>query len=582
MVDTSPKVLSQPAAGRTARPSRALEYSALCLLALMAAVGLHRVFLINVNWDEFFYLSFVYDHQRGALSSPLQTIQVHLFGWLPWIGGGEVAQVIAARIAIYGLQLGSGALIYATARRVCSPVAALFPVLFFFSFSYVVDHGASFRADPLCAFLFLLALFLVSGQRRPAPALVGAAAAVALAGLISIKTAFYLPTLGLALIAPALHPGARGRAIGEAALFAAACAGIFAALYALHAQTLADPAAVQSPDYVAGAAAKTLDLSRLLPRSYGLVRALRENAIVWLFAAGGLWLALRGLARGPGRGRALVLASLALPLLALPVYRNAFPYFYVFLMAPVVILTGPCADWLVRGVQVGRSRVALAALAGALALSGLGFATHYVKRLPGQIAAQAELVALVHRLFPEPVPYLDRSEMIASFPGAGFLMSTWGMEAYRDAGRRVMRDIVAGRQPKFVIANTPALALDRPQSAAQGASRYHLFPEDFEVLRANYVPHWGALFVAGKAFDPAPGGAPQIFEILIPGTYTLEAAETVRIDRMAVRPGDTVTLAAGRHVLAPGPMGGRVVLRWGDRLERPAHAPSTQPIFYAF
>jgi len=112
---------------------------------------------------------------------------------------------------------------------------------------------------------------------------------------------------------------------------------------------------------------------------------------------------------------------------------------------------------------------------------------------------------------------------------------------------------------------------------------YNLFRPDFELLRENYVPHWGAVYVAGKRLELAAGAGPQTFEILIAGTYTLETERQVAIDGEPMEPGAYVTLTRGPHTITPTDgTARRVTLRWGRDLFVPAQPPSPQPIYTGF
>ncbi len=170
--------------------------------------------------------------------------------------------------------------------------------------------------------------------------------------------------------------------------------------------------------------------------------------------------------------------------------------------------------------------------------------------------------------------------MVASYPKAGFFMTTWGMESYRAAGRRIMRDLLIDAEPQFLIVNTAALDLSRPLSDERRQSTYRLFPDDFRILRDNFVHHWGRIYVPGKSFDLGPTSPAREFEILIGGEYTLEAQGPVIIDSVEVRPGEQLRLDRGRHRISSSGVGQRAVLRWGRNLDRPERAPSPQPIYY--
>ena len=80
---------------------------------------------LNINWDEFHYLSFVYDFLRQDPLAWRQTFHVHLFSWLAAVRPDEVAQIVAARLTLLGLGLATCALLYFVGRRFLSPVGAI-------------------------------------------------------------------------------------------------------------------------------------------------------------------------------------------------------------------------------------------------------------------------------------------------------------------------------------------------------------------------------------------------------------------------------------------------------------------------
>ena len=174
-----------------------MEQGLLLLIGLALALKLQLIFRLNVNWDEFFRLSHVHTYLRDELSIPLQTFFVHFFSWLPVVSTNEVDQVIAARLVMFGLTLGSGALTYLIGRLFLSKAASLFSVLGLLAFSYSVEHGTAFRADPMCAFLFLLSLYLLLARPWPRIGAGLAGGVMALALMISIKASLYLPIFGV-------------------------------------------------------------------------------------------------------------------------------------------------------------------------------------------------------------------------------------------------------------------------------------------------------------------------------------------------------------------------------------------------
>jgi len=545
----------------------------------MFALALHRSFIANVNWDEFYYLSFVHRYRNGLLSIPLQSLHVHAFGWLPLVSDDELQQVFAARVALWLLSLASCGLIYAIARRFCSRVAALMSVLFYFGFSYVADHGLSFRSDPICAFLFLASLFFLLDWDRSRYRIPLSAVLMAVAVLVSIKSIFYLSTIGAIFAGLFLVESDRGAIVRKVLIFAAAFAGSLAVLYQMHSHLLAGGAATDPGAYVRSAGAKTLLSTPFLPRINIIRNALFQNGPIWVLVALGLAKAGYEIVTGRGRRNAVVLLSVAVPLLSLLIYRNAYPYFYVFLMPAAVILGGYFADLLIARCQTAGSKVALLVLFGTVLMVSGSVLADYLRKLPDETVAQAEIVATVHRMFPEPVAYIDRNSMIASYPKVGFYMSTWGMENYLARKQPIMEDLIRRKQPIFLLANSCVLELSRRPTEDRESCPLRLLDADFKTLRANFVHHWGAIYVAGKTFELEAPAKPQFFEVLIPGVYTLEAAAAVSIDGKTYRPGDPVRLDQTTHEIAATGGAMRALLRWGEGLYKPDHEPSLQPIY---
>jgi hypothetical protein len=190
---------------------------------------------------------------------------------------------------------------------------------------------------------------------------------------------------------------------------------------------------------------------------------------------------------------------------------------------------------------------------------------------------QRSVLGAVHEIFPEAVPYIDRCSMVASFPKAGFFMSTWGIETYRKKGAPDFSQLIEEQRPVFVLANSATL-----RAALNGAPRKPkraLLPRDEAVLRANYIPHWGPIWVAGKRFTELPNSG---FEMLIPAAYTVEATGSVVIDGKPIGPGGVMFLQAGHHEMDAPAGSFPVTLRWGEHLRMPSAAAPKETVFHGF
>jgi hypothetical protein len=354
----------------------------------------------------------------------------------------------------------------------------------------------------------------------------------------------------------------------------------FGLCYFAHAASLDAATSTQAANLVASSSAKMIQLDNLFPRSRYLTTSLSRDRVVWVLLLGGLVVSVASAASGGRRLRGIGLVGLGFPLATFVFYRNAFPYYYVFILAaPAVLAAGVFDRFVWHRLPSTKFHRLIAATIVVLAAAPVG---RYVSDHQDHTATQRQLIDVVHRMFPRPVPYIDRASMVASFPKIGFFMSSWGMETYRGAGRPLMRGLLTEHHPVFLLANVNSLRLDRPWAKTGKRKQYPLLPADYWVLRDNFVHHWGALWVAGKNLNAAVSGQAYRFEILIPGTYTVEAAVPVMIDGVERRPGAKVQLNARRHTLVSQTAPARIVLRWGRDLYRPAEAPIADRLFRGF
>jgi len=523
------------------------------------------VFRINVHWDEFYFLSLVHDYVRGDLAGSLQTFHVHLFSWLTLLDG-EVAQVIAARLVIAALATGSALAIYGIARCFAPRGAALFAVLGYLALSVVVQHGTSLRTDPLATFLTLVALYFL--LRRPGEFAAAAFSGVSLAvaALITVKVAFFLPVVAALIwcLVPGFKAQVRTAAAGGGA-FALAGGG----LYLLHRATLApmDRAAI---DHLQGVASKVLFEDGVFLRWADFLTVVAFNPLFWILSAEAVIFVWRSAWIGRRRADWVPLV-LVLPLLTPLIYRNAFHYYFPLILAPAAILLAIFYDQHQRARAAGTSR--RSAPIGLLILAQCGFlAVHVARSLPEEITPQRTVLAAVHATFPEPVPYIGGYGVVASFPRQGFFMSSWGVEDYHRARAPVFADIVARTQPPLLLADSPSLYGAVIPGVTVLPERA-LFPEDNRFLKDNYVRHWGMLHVAGKQLTIPAGGQPATFDIAIAGDYRVESTIPVSLDGQALQPGSVVTLAIGAHAIEVPGGPAEVILRWARALPPPDEAP---------
>jgi hypothetical protein len=312
-----------------------------------------------------------------------------------------------------------------------------------------------------------------------------------------------------------------------------------------------------------------INFGEIFSNGYYLGHSVTGNFILWSGIAVGVIVCLSQIVRPATRGfRPWVLLAFLFPLAAVLFYRNSFPYFYVFALAPAAVLLAVAVD----ALRWPASR--MLRLGAALAIVA---AVHFVSAFSSGQAVQRATLQAVHRIFPGPVSYIDRCSMVGSFRKVGFFMSTWGIETYRASGQPSLADLLHAEQPVFVLANSPVL----DDAFGEKAEPEALLPRDIAALRENYVHHWGAIWVAGKVFAEA-GPVPRDFEVVIAGAYTIEAPGDVVIDGRAAGPGAVIHLEQGWHSLRVANGSARVLLRWGDHLPLPIGAAPTEAVFDGF
>jgi hypothetical protein len=187
-------------------------------------------------------------------------------------------------------------------------------------------------------------------------------------------------------------------------------------------------------------------------------------------------------------------------------YNNAFTYFYVFIMPAALILAGVRFDQ-IRGRMLRSSTVGgilfLALMVVTVSITFVinhRFAVNLDERTGHEtITDQREILSTVHRIFPEPVQYIDSRSVVASFPKVGFFMSEWGFTTYHKTEVPIFEELIRAQEPKFLLADRSWLVPD-PEGPGDGGAvgEPWLFAEDAQALQANYVHHWGPIYIAGK------------------------------------------------------------------------------------
>ncbi len=310
-----------------------------CLVILLLKVLL--VWRLNVNWDEFFFLSHVHDLARGDLALVFQSLGHHLFRWLVTLGGDEMREIVAGRLMMTFL-LGITILLtwklaspvdFALCRSACCTDVC----------SHVVDTQAwrlvssrlpSDSAGAACA-------ARVHTPSKGARKDITAGALLGLAMAVTIKAALAAPIF-MALVffrepGSALPGYSQLRtAIARLGRFGLAAGVITAVITGAHWGLSLTSAPRETAGGFALRSARTtlIDVS-FIPQAGFLWESLVSDALAWILIGVGIALAVV-------HKRRLVLAfGLALvPIL----YPQCFPYYYPVMFAPACVLAAIAFD----------------------------------------------------------------------------------------------------------------------------------------------------------------------------------------------------------------------------------------------
>ena len=536
------------------------------LIVMLAALFLMRadmVFRFEANWDEFLNLSMIHEYARGDLKEVLQTGFVHLFFWLPRVSQNELDQIIAARILVFAFGMLTSLAIYKVSRQFTGVNAALFAVLAYWAFTFNLRHAVSLRTDPLATSVLMLALWMVVAGKGTWGRTVVAGICIGIGGVLTIKAIFYVPVLVTVALIRNINKHSVRHSLILLAVGGLVALIVFVSLIWLHALSFEE---MSSPvSFVARTSSSiigTFDFTVL--RRY-LLPALLQNAAFFLVLLYGAITALGMVTGKTSRGAGGCLIGLLLLLLTPLIYRDIYPYFYPFLLAPVVVVAAVGFERLLKASKLSATVTILAIFAPAVLF--------YAQSVQQGVAEQQRTLALIHKLFPKPVAYIDARSMVSAYPKVGVFMSVWGMTDYRAAGRPVMQDILLRDQPKFVLANGWQLDLDALSPQASQKQPYGLLATDLGILQNSYVHYWGPLYVPGfKA-------SPEDTEIMvyISGSYKVMPGADISIDGRIFSPGDTMELNAGLHRLEQSRV---ALLRW-DLPTAPTDKPET-PLFRGF
>lgn len=554
------------------RPNARHDYAVVAAsLALALLLQFHLVLTRAINWDEFWYYSQIHEFVGGRLASPLQTLHVPAFAWLVALPGNGVDHILTARLAMFAGELVTLGAIAVVAAHFSDRRTGLLCALAYLGTIYTFQHGFAFRVDPIAACLSTSALLVLLKSRLELAGIAALALLLGLAGMVTIKIVLLAPAFaGVAWLrlAEAENP----RVVLTKLV---ACAGgalaAFCLIFWLHAQGLDAPSqpAAQSPltsgqSVVERAGGYVFSLGLPAYPQYLMAFAAKSPLQAIAIAAAPFAILKSGLSRA----RKVALWGMLAAGLSFIFYRNTLPYFYAFILPPMICATAPL-------VRLAAARYSVTFVAVALAA---GPAVHWTSEPDSPIEKQRELVGAADIIFPEPVAYFDFAGMLGEFEKANRFMTTWGITTYRESGVPVMRQRMENTVVPLVLASEQEAYLTFHELLnSKGPSPYFL-EADAAALRGNYLHFWGPYWLAGKLV-PA-GGAVHRDHFLVPGPYTVHDA-AVAVNGELHSPGEVLYLDRGVHELkAEGDKPARLV--WGDRLEPPPSAPPARPYWTDF
>lgn len=519
------------------------------LVGLMAALHLSMVLGRSLNWDEFWFYSLIGQVARGESIQPLQTIHTRFFvWWLPALPGNEIDHILTARLFMLACLAVTSLGIFLVAERFAHRRAALIAVAAYLGAGYVLQHGASFRIDPMVSACLATALAIAARTRLSVSAILALGAVIGLSAMLTIKMVLWAPAFAGIALWRWEEEGFDWRYPLRWIAAGAIAIGTFALLYALH-------SAGMNAEEANGAAAGALENSaeKMFALAQGYRITMIGKAIVASFPLFLLAAIVPLAVHRSGWTRTRKLAAMAIWSVVLTplFYHNSYAYFYAFILPPVAATCAFAIPMITRRYGA----VSILALIAASAL------LIWAVDPRGAIDRQKVLVEGAHEAFPEPVAYFDCCGMIGSFAKANMFRSSWGVERYLSSGRPLMLEAMHQKPIPMLLDNkrdfAPAIAgLDAPTVQA----------EDRKALRDTYIQLWGDIFVAGRELESDQN---LRWNVLVPGTYRVSG--TIEVNGRIVNDNEAVNLPRGVAELSNKGEGAARLI-WGAKTQAP-----TQP-----
>ncbi len=526
-------------------------------IATVFAAQVYLALFKSMNWDEFFHFHHIYEIRTGAVDRTLQVLYIRYFNWLFDLPLLPFDQLRVGRIVVLLFEIVTAASIYGIAKLFASrPVAALC-ALAYMTAGFVFTHIFAFRADPQATALLMAALLLYCVRSLKLADVLLIGVLIGVAGMITVKSAFYAPVFLGAFIWRWNSSDAVSKLAVVTAGIALTSIVVFSLLFFWHSSGLSG-SGLESGGRELRSAGGVVFTEGLLPRWDHLLRQMMLAPMFTLMCIAAPFMWRQRLA---DRATLAMFTGFMLPLATLLFYRNSYPYFFVFLLAPVAIAIFPAVEWMAK-----RFSLKIVALIFALQAAQMTLAER-----TEIMTTQRNTELLVRHIFDAPVTYVDFCGSIGDYPRVyPFLTSGWGLQKYRAKGQPLLVQAMAKQTVPLVIANHRVIyaALTGEQSDEQ------LLPADAAAIRDNYVHHIGPIWVAGKRIVTGNGG--RTLSIRVPGLYRIEDGG-VTLNDVAYLPGNIVQLERGEYRITD-PVAADVTLRWHVR--RAAKGPTAQPPYF--
>lgn len=534
---------------------------ALVALAVIALVQVQFALTRTINWDEFFFYGQIVDFTQGESLRPLQTLHVQFFQWIPGIAPTGVDGIVIGRLFMLGCAFVSAGSVALIAGKFARREYALAAALVWLAAGFTMQHGWSFRTDPLATAPLAVALAVLARSRLSLGWIIAAGVLIGFAGMVTVKTILFLPAFaGLAWLRWSEAKFAPAFALRIAAIPLVATIA-FASLYVWHGSVLGNADAATGASYAGGASQSMLFAGMPIYLHFAV-----KAAIISVAAVAAIGFALARLKSLP-RDEMIAVAGLFAPLAALLIYRNTLPYFYPMMLAPVIAAS-------VIGIAAIAQRYGLRLLIAYTALSGI---VVWAVDGPSFMDEQREIQLAADAIFDEPVGYIDFPDMLPGHRKANGFLTAWGIEGVHERDEGYFRKLLEENAVPLLLTAEPeknptllAIMQGLPQQA-----RFR--QDDREVLRATYRHFWGPFWLAGET---VPAGKSARYEVLVPGPYTITSG-SISVNGTRHDAGAIITLDRGTVALTND--GARQAgIIWGKALKAPDTLAPERPYWRGF